>query len=484
LTRSLALGALLLAVSGAAFAAPAARRSAPRSALPDTVIARMPRKDITAREFVLAWHRVDPRYRPQGTTLAHRKAFLEQVIERELVARAALAEPFTMTDLESAQYLASRAQAVRRALYQRLVADSVTVTQADLDSARVRISHSDPSKPPAAEAVATFSRSLAEQRRAADVDSLIKRALQPAWDDSTAARLARGYGQLDPTKPDPRNPFAIKLRNRIPALAPEDTGRVLVRSAVGALTAGEFTRRFNLLNPFDSDFPTTIGEVEARGEQFLGSMWFDQEAARRGLETDPAVLDAARSRRESVALDHYFARHVAARVDTSDATLEAWFARNQARYAIAGHSVVTNLVAPNKASADSIYAEIKRGDAWEAVCERHVPAGAPMLAECGKPATIFDDHADTLLVRAVKKLAPGELIEHPLAPSNESYVVLKMIERVEPRARSFAEARTFVVREVQNDQGERLLQAELARLKKATPVTRNERALARVDLEL
>ena len=40
------------------------------------------------------------------------------------------------------------------------------------------------------------------------------------------------------------------------------------------------------------------------------------------------------------------------------------------------------------------------------------------------------------------------------------------------------------MREVTADQSETQLQAELARLRKKTPVARNERALARVDLEL
>ena len=37
---------------------------------------------------------------------------------------------------------------------------------------------------------------------------------------------------------------------------------------------------------------------------------------------------------------------------------------------------------------------------------------------------------------------------------------MKMVERIEPRDRSFAESRTYVVREVTAAQSERLLQAE------------------------
>jgi hypothetical protein len=164
LTRWTLFLAGALACAGATSAAPAKvpAKAATRPALPDSVIARMPHRDITRREYVLAWHRVEPRFRPKGTTLADRKRFLDQLVERELVASAALAEPFVMTEIESAQYVATQAAAVRRALYQQLVVDSTVITESDRDSARVRLRHSDPSKTPSPQAIETFSHSLAE----------------------------------------------------------------------------------------------------------------------------------------------------------------------------------------------------------------------------------------------------------------------------------------------------------------------------------
>ena len=482
LTRSTLVLACALALAGGASAAPA--KAPARAALPDSVLARLPHRDITAREYVLAWHRVEPRFRPKGTALADRKAFLDQLIERELVAQAALAEPFVMTEVESAQYVATRAQAVRRRLYEQLVLDSVVVTEADRDSARTRLHNSDPSRSPTPQAIETFSRSLAEPRRAAVVDSLIKLALQPAWDDTARARLARGYAALDPRKPDPSRPFALKLNDRTPALAPADTGLVLVRSTAGNLTNADYIRRFNLLNPFDTEFPVTPDAVRARGEQFLGQMWFDREAEARNVASDPAVVAAARAKREGIALDHWFARHVAAKVDTSDATLRAWFAKHKARYAIQGQTVVTNVIAPSQATADSLVAELRAGAPWDSVCARHMPEGE-MRRACGSATSVYDDYPDSALVRAIRKLAKDEVVAQPLAADTTGHVaVLKLVERIEPRERSFEEARTFVVREATADQSETRLQAELARLRKSTPVRRNEPALARVDLEL
>jgi hypothetical protein len=313
---------------------------------------------------------------------------------------------------------------------------------------------------------------------------MIKVALAPAWDDTAKARLARGYAALDPRKPDPNRPFSLKLNNRIPALAPADTGLVLVRSTAGNLTTSEFVRRFNLLNPFDTEFPVTPEAVAMRGEQFLGQIWFDQEALRRNIPQEPGVIEAARAKREGIALDHWFARHVSAKVDTSDAVLEAWFAKYKERYAIKGQTVVTNVVAPSQATADSLVAELRAGSPWDSVCARHMPDG-PMRQQCGSASSLYDDYPDSGLVVAARKLTAGEVVAQPLSgPGAPSVAVMKFVERIEPRARSFAESRTFVVREVTADQSETQLQAELARLRKKTPVARNERALARVDLEL
>jgi hypothetical protein len=145
--------------------------------------------------------------------------------------------------------------------------------------------------------------------------------------------------------------------------------------------------------------------------------------------------------------------------------------------------VVTNVVAPSQATADSLVAELRAGSPWDSVCARHMPDG-PMRQQCGSASSVYDDYPDSALVRVVRKLKKDEIVAQPLAEQPPSVAVMKMVERIEPRERSFAESRIFVVREVTADQSETLLQAELARLHKRMPVTRNEHALARVDLEL
>ena len=478
MSLALAFGVLLSAPASGATARPSA------AALPDSVVARMPRKDLTAREYLQSWYTLDPRYRPTGTGMALKRAFLDQLIEKEAIALAANAEPFVMTPVESAQFTAMRADAVRRALYVRLVTDSTVVIEADRDTARAHMAATADGKPIPAEEIERGARTRAEERRATQVSEQIKASLAPVWDDSVTARLARGYAALDPKLPDLSNPMSAHMPNRRPEVAEADTALVLARSSVRPLTVGEFIQRFLTLNPFSTPLPTTAGAVQARGEQFLGQIWFDRESQRQDLLADPRLAAQLASRRESIALDHYYARHVLAKIDTSEAAIRADYAKHAESYAIPAHSRVLILPAADSASADTMLKQLAAGMAWDSLCVRHAPAGTDP-ANCAQPQSLPDDFTDSSLVAGVKVLAPGQAAALRFLTGNFSataWMVVRMVERVPHRVRTYEEARTFAVRSVTAEQSETLLKQELARLSAGLKVTRNDAALARLDL--
>ncbi|MEP7027711.1 MAG: peptidylprolyl isomerase [Candidatus Eisenbacteria bacterium] len=483
MSLALVAGVLLASPSPGAPAKSAGPQRPARVALPDSVIARLPHKDLTARSVLADWYSLDPGYRPAGKGPALKRAFLDQLIEKEAIALAANAEPFVMTDVESAQYLAARADIVRRGLYRRLVADSTVITDADRDTARARLAGSTAGQPVPAGTIETQALALAEDRRANEVNRRIRASLTPAWDDSATAQLARAYAALDPTLPDLSHPMSLRMPNRWPALAPTDTTRVLATSTAGPLTMGEFVRRFGQLNPFQTQLPVTAGAVQARGEQFLGQIWFDRESDRMGIAVDPGVTLALARRRESVALDHYYAHHVQARIDTSETVLRARFARTPERYSVPAHALVNSLSAGDSAGAGSIVAEFRAGAPWDTLCARHLAAGSDP-ASCSQPAPLPDTFADTALVAAVRALAPGEVVAHRFDAGDGSpgaWMVLRLAERIPNRLRTFEEARAFAARDAAAEQSESLLRAELVRLARALKVIRNEAALARLD---
>ncbi len=483
MTLAMLVLVLLAGPSTGAPSRPATARRAAPPALPDSVIARLPGKDLTARDVLDSWHRLDPRYRPPGTGLARKRGFLAQLIEKEAIARAATAEPFVMTDVESAKFVAARADIVRRTLYRRLVADSTVVTAVDRDSARARMTPTPDGKPVPPGALESQARQFAEERRANEVNARIRAALAPDWDTLATGRLARAYAALDPTMPDLSHPMSMRLPSHRPALAPGDSLRALATSTAGPLTMAEFVRRFGQLNPFQTALPTTPGAIQARGEQFLGQIWFDRESDRMGLLGDPDVVAALTNRREGIALDHYYANHVLAKIDTSETALRARFARTPERYAVPAHALVSSLAAADSAAADTIIAQLKAGTPWDSLCALRLPPGTDP-ASCTQPAPLPDTFADTALVGAVHTLQPGQVIAHRFVAGSASpsvWRVLRLVERIPHRLRTFEEGRAFAARDAAAEQSELLLKNELARLSKALPVRRNEAALARLD---
>jgi hypothetical protein len=399
------------------------------------------------------------------------------------MARAALAEPFTMTGPESARYVAYRQSLERQELFRALVADSARITAADRDSARREVAArpgADASAPPPAEAIESAARVRAERRRAQELETWIRAALAPAWDDSVAAFLARAYAGIDSTRPNLDQPFSASLRERRPPMAPADTARVLVASSAGPLTVASFVRRFAALNPLQTPLPTTPGTVRARGEQFLGQMWFDAEVARRGLARHPAVLAALADRRESVALDHWYERHVSAAVDTSQAALEAHYAIDPARYGTSAHAVVHHWPVPAQATADSIVRVLAAGTPWDTLCAR-LTASPPEREGCGRTVAIQDDAPDSAVVARLRTLAPGESYVRP-EPESGVFRVVQLVERKPARVRPLAEVRSLVLRDVTAKQSEEILARRMAELVRAMPARVNEAALARLRL--
>ncbi|MGH7724828.1 MAG: hypothetical protein ACREOU_05310 [Candidatus Eiseniibacteriota bacterium] len=448
------------------------------STLPDSVVARLPYKDLRIETVLVSWYRLDPRYRPVGKGLELRRAFLDQLVEKEILARAALSEPFVMTREESALYTTHRDNLVRRALYRRVVLDSLTITPEDLELARRDV-------PPGVTdsiTIRSAARTRAERRRSEEVNKQIRVALAPVWDDSVAALIARGFAALPPLQEKTPKGMKMRISNALPNFAPSDTGRVLVRSTIGPMTIGDFGRRFLLLNPIERTYPVLPDEVKARAEQFLGGTWFFAEAERRGLSKDPEVVASLAEKRESIALDHYYKRHVESQVDTSAAVLKAQFDKDPGLYAVGAHSLVRTITVPGRAQGDSIVARLAAGTRWEDLCaERNSDPREREL--CVQPRAVADADRDTLLVHDLARLSPGEsFVRAGTTSQGVNNVVYQLVERIPYRLRTFEQARSFVVRDVASQQTEVKLAQILSDLKRRTPVEVNESALAALDL--
>ena len=472
------LAALALMLSFAPASAPAAPA---KSSLPDSVVARTSLRDLTLDDVRTAWARLDARYRPAGEGEALKGAFVEQLLEKEAMAQAALAEPFVMTDRESAQYVSYRGDLERRELYTILVVDSAIVLPVDRDSARSRmVTPPDGSAIPP-QAIESAAKDWAQRRRADVLGANIKASAAPTFDDAVTAHLAGAYASIDSTPTPSGDPLRAAIRSRWPSLTAADSLRIIARSTVDDLSLGEFVRRFSMLNPFQSPLPVTAGAVKARSEQFLGQMWFDAELAKRQVGSRPAVQAALAERRESIALDHWYDRHVRAAIDTSETALRAHYATDPARFGVAAHSIVHNWAVPTRTTADSLVAALAAGAPWDSLCSRFTRREQER-SSCLQTVSVAADAPDSALVAQLAARAPGTAYVRDESAQGV-FRVVQLVTRNPARIRPFEEARTFVLRALAAQQAETLLTAQMAAARKALAVTMNQRALARLMLE-
>jgi hypothetical protein len=482
----LAVACVQAALPGAASgAAPA---NSPTPPLPDSVLFALPWKSVSVREAQALWARLPIPSRPEGKGDQLKRGFADQLIEKELLAHAALGEPFQMTTAETARYQALGLELARQRLYKDMVLDSVRIIPADEEAARKR---GGPQLTP--ERLDMLARRAAEQRVGQEVSLRIQGSITAQWDDSTAAFLARSYAALPPLPPpQDNNPFAMSGRVRNPNLSAADSARVLATAPDGALTAGEFARRYAAISPFETNLPTTVEDVKKRALEFLAAMWFDAETVRRGYDRSPETLARLAERREAAALDHYYERHVASKIDTSRARVDAYYAANKDRYALGEHVIAYMMPAATRAEADSVADRLRGGEPWDTVLVKRWP-DPDVGGRYHSYRVLMMSGPDSVLARRLLAVGEGSFTVLPAdsgsgarsagrVEENARWEVWKVDKHAPYQVRPLEEARPFARRDLIAEESELRLQQVLADLKKESPARVNSRGLARLDL--
>ncbi len=119
---ALCLAALVL------FQAPARATIVPDS----TLLARVGSRTITAGLYIDNWVAGNALTRPAAADSAGRRQFLDILVNRELLRLAALEHPHPLDFADQTQLAEWREEALRNALYKKLVADSVVITDDDI----------------------------------------------------------------------------------------------------------------------------------------------------------------------------------------------------------------------------------------------------------------------------------------------------------------------------------------------------------------
>jgi hypothetical protein len=131
-----ALAAAAASVGAAPGRAPVEAASAARPAPDDSVLAIFDGGSVYPSEFARAWGGTLPVERPEGDPIPARLEFLTRIVDRKLLAREALAHPFTMTEAETLDYLRAVDLQLQNALLRHLEAQEPPPAPQDLDLIR------------------------------------------------------------------------------------------------------------------------------------------------------------------------------------------------------------------------------------------------------------------------------------------------------------------------------------------------------------
>jgi hypothetical protein len=426
-------------------------------AAPDTVLASVGRRVVGPAEFRRQWSRAAAQVVPRGASReAQKAAFLDALVDRELLTQAALDGGFHPTAEQEVLLGALRLIAMRVAYYRRLVSPGPQGSDPGAEAERARYE-------------ALVARLLAP--------------LSPAYVDSNLAFLVAAYaGVPPPISQGPEGP-RIDFRLHLPDVAPSDTGRVLATTRQGDFTVQRFLWHWGQLNAIDRVPPDSPEHARLWAERFLAQGPMDEEARARGFDRLPEVEREVERRRDAMAGEWYFRREVVARVDTSEAVLRARWEAGPERYYGTTQYAYRHLWYGTREAAWNALRLLRDGADWEAVIARRFPPGTPHeeVAAYRAPQELPESSPDTTLVRWFASGARGDLFGPREIEGR--WWIYRLLARREGRRSTYEEARGFVRDDLVIEESERLLRARLAELKERYAVRVHRERLAALEVE-
>ena len=429
-------------------------------AAPDTALAVVGPRLLGPAEFVRQWTLAAARIVPADTSReAQKEAFLEALVERELLTLAALRGGFAPTEEQKAMLGAIRLIEMRVAYYQ------------------LRISGA------AAGATDGASARDGERARYRTVVGELLAPLAPAYVDTNLRFLAESFAGIPP--PVQRGPEGVRVdfRLRLPDLAPTDTGRVLVTTRDETFTAQRFLWHWGQLNPMDRVPPENPEQARLWTERFLAQGPMDSDARARGYDRLPEVERAVERQRDAFAGEWYFRREILARVDTSEAAIRARWSRHPERYFGAATYAHHRVWYPTFDDAVAGMALCCGGASWDEVLAQRFPpeTNENEIKEFRDPRELFEDSPDTTLLRWFSHAPPNETFGP--REMQGRWWIYQYLEKRPGRVSTYAEARSFVRDEIMAEESERLLREHLEALASEFPVELHPERLASVRVE-
>ncbi len=428
----------------AAKPAPAQARQVARP-LADTVLARVGQdRQITLSEFRSAWATVKPPARPDSLTPQGARRFLDLLIGKEALGETALRESWVWTAEESARYETTK--------------DRLMMAQA-LDSALQ----------------ATQAARLAEGKDSLDAAALGTVARDAAmahmditYRDDVLQRLAKAWAEI-PAPPRDSGLFAaIRALGRDPQVGELDMHRIVAVADGEPFPVKRLLDYWKHLNPLAR--PRIESPMQVR--ELIWNALYENRLRRRALEQGydrrPGIAARLAKERELIAVTHLVQREVYAKIPLDSLTLARYYLENEGAWDVPPRVRLLRLVLPDRAQAEAMLEKLRDPAEVETLTAEAQRVGVSYHAE-------YSADTDSLIYARGMALGEGGVMGPD--STSQGWAVSRVVAVLPGRPRPFAEVTELVRHAVYGQEGERLMQELLERVRAQVGSVVNDRAL-------
>jgi hypothetical protein len=328
---------------------------------------------------------------------------------------------------------------------------------------------------------ATFERRAAHGDTLRDVERLgtVTRdsavaAMKVSFDTTLTRRLAGYWSEIPRPSPDSSLLAQIRVLGIMPRVPPADTGRVLARSTDGGFRVSELLASWARLDPTQRPRVSRPSQIEDLVRNALFERLLRREAARRGLVRRPDIEAALARQREFIAVTHLVQREVYDHLVPDSVTLRRYFEAHAREFVLPLRVRVIRLDLPTRSAATQMALELRDAARAESLMSRGRRRGAEYEVELA---------AETDSAHFARALAAGPGAVLGPDSSAAGWTVLRVLEVIPSRPRTFAESGPLVAHAWYGEEGERRMEETLARLRREVPSQVNDAGVRRLLAE-
>ncbi len=413
-------------------------------AAPDTVLARAGPRVISQRAFGEAFLRASPGATLDTLTPQARREFLQLLIDKELLAQAALKADPPLTDTQRAELRTLRDRLMLRALL-----DSLGAPYQD----RARRA-ADGEGPPDSASTAITGEAARRLR-----DSTLAR-VGASYDPEVLGRLVPAFRALPPDSPDSSWAVRLKMMSTTPVVAPEDTARVVTAAGGDTVRVADLLRHWRRISPFQRPRIATREQLQAVAANVVFERWLRRLAETLRMDQRPAIREALAERREYFVVSRYVDREVWAKIPQDSATLRRFFDRHAAEWIVPAHVRALRLTATDGTQAESLAQVLRDPARAESLLAQSTRARLNLVWT----VAVNEDSARYAQLQA----AGVGAVVGPMVQDG-GLAVARVLAVVAPRPRGFDEVRGLVLKAWTDREGERRMRSLLAGLRRRSP---------------